>query len=106
MHAHSELQLTLAGHVFVAGLDVPLNRDRAAHRVGRRLKFREEVVADEIDNVPAVLRGESFDRFTQRLEVGYGRGLVGNHETAVANNVSRQDGDQLTARIGGDHLLN
>lgn len=103
--ADAELHLLLGGDICVAGLQLPLDLDRAGDSLHHAWKIRQEVVTHGVHDPPPVLADKPPHGIPVGVQRLHGRGLGPGHEPAISNRVGTQDGGQLTLGGVGGHLV-
>ncbi len=89
-----------------AGRDRVLDSNRAFDRVDDARKFDQRPIADQFDDAP-VMSGDLWieETFAELLERRERAGLIGGHQTRIADDVSRQNGRQPSIGLGLRHCL-
>lgn len=81
----------------IAGRQGALHIQRRLHRIHRAGELDENAVAGGFDHTPAVLLDLGIDNFfTMGPKLGQGARFVDLHQTAVADNIRRQNGGKPT----------
>ena len=95
--ADAELDVPVLGNPGVALRHAALNFDRAARRIEHAAELDQEAVAHHLEDAPAMLGDGRIEELAAMLAKRAQRALfIGLHESAVANDIGRQDGRQPT----------
>ena len=93
--ADAEVDCLVLGYIAIAPAHIQLDKDRTRHGVDDAGELHEHTVAHELDDVAIVLCDLDVDEIAPMSLQGIERAcLIGAHEPAVANNISRKNRSQ------------
>ena len=101
--ADAELHAPVWRELNVVTFEHLLHLDRGLDRLDRTRELRQQRIARRVDHAAAAARHQAGDDFAIGLEGLDGGGLVGRHQTGIADHVCAQDRGQLASAAWVGH---